>query len=167
MIDSVDLVVGGIVARCAKCSAAMKLRPNMSRVTEKVWIGGVNHPDLIVSGGFDAVLDLRENVPESYHRELIEHGIEYMNLPVRDGLGVPLGVLRSAATWIDRRSASGKVLVHCNLGRGRASVAVAAYLIHVGSCPEEALRIIKSSRWVMYVNPAQRKSLEEFESSPS
>ncbi len=55
-----------------------------------------------------------------------------------------------------------KVYVHCKNGHGRASTLVAAYLIHKGSTPEEALRVIKEKRPTTHLQDSQLDAISKF-----
>lgn len=55
-----------------------------------------------------------------------------------------------------------KVYVHCQNGHGRAPTLVAAYLIHQGKTPKEAIDFIKLKRPTIHLEEVQRSALEEF-----
>jgi len=55
-----------------------------------------------------------------------------------------------------------KILIHCNLGRGRSILVAAAYLVSKGLKPNEAINKIKSIRSVSFLNTQQREALYEF-----
>jgi protein-tyrosine phosphatase len=54
------------------------------------------------------------------------------------------------------------VFIHCNLGRGRATLTTFSYLLKVGIEWEDALRTIKRRRFV-YLNRKQINFLKEIE----
>jgi diacylglycerol kinase (ATP) len=158
-----DLVFGGLQARLMRWKALWRARPNMSHVIGNIWIGGANSPALIVNQRFNAVLDLRTEDSQPYRVFLEEHGVDYLNVKIPDRHGVPPEALSKIAEWLSQKNRKGdRVLVHCNLGRGRAALAVAAYMVHEGATPEEAIRKIKEKRHVTYLNSQQLQSLNEF-----
>jgi protein-tyrosine phosphatase len=158
-----DLVVGGVQARLMKLRAVFGSRPNTNKITENVWVGGVNSPELVLSQNFDVVLDLRETEDLKYQNFLKNHGIEYLNFKIPDRYGASSEVLSQIVALIDEKVNEGrKVLVHCNLGRGRSALAVAAYLVSHGLSPEDAIRKIKEKRNATYLNERQRQALSDF-----
>ena len=158
-----DLIVNGVQARLMKIRAILSSRPNMDEVTENVWVGGVNKPELIVSQNFDVVLDLRETEDSDYQNFLKSHGVEYLNIKVPDCYGAPPEVLSQIVALINEKvSENKKILVHCNVGRGRSTLAVAAYLVSRGLSPDEALKRVKEKRSVTYLNERQMQALTDF-----
>jgi len=163
-----DLLSGAILARLYRWMALAGLRPNVNKVTQEIWVGGINHPDLIASEGFNAVLDLRTKDVTKYRLALEEYGIEYLNVEIPDDHGAPPNVLLRIVGWITNQTKMGKkILVHCNLGRGRAALAAAAYLVHEGMTTEKAIKTIKDNRSVTFLNTEQNEALEKFSNSIS
>lgn len=162
-LGTYDLVVGGVQARLMKLRAVFGSRPNTNEITENVWVGGFNSPELVVSQNFDVVLDLREIEDLKYQNFLMNHGLEYVNVKIPDRYGASPEVLSKIVALIDAKVRKGrKVLVHCNLGRGRSALVVAAYLVSHGLSPEEAIKKIKEKRNVTYLNERQRQALSDF-----
>ncbi len=158
-----DLLLGTILARFYRWMALAGLRLNMNRVTQNLWVGGINHQDIIVSESFDAVLDLRNKDSAKYSADLEENGIEYLNIKIPDKHGAPPDVLIGIVEWIAERAEMGKkILVHCNLGRGRAALAAAAFLVYEGATVESVIKRIKDERRVTFINAEQKAALEKF-----
>jgi len=158
-----DLMVGAVLARVYKTLSLLQLRPNMNRISLNVWIGGVNHPNFIIDEGFDAVVDLREKKDDKYTSRLQKSGIECLNRPIPDGAGLSPRDLLDAVECIAARVRTGaKVLIHCDLGRGRAALVAISYLVYTGLDPSTAFRLAKENRRVTYVNNQQRDSLQAF-----
>ena len=158
-----DLVFGGLQARLVRWRALSGTRPNMEQVIGNIWVGGANSPELIVNRGFNAVLDLREEDSQDYRSFLQEHNIDYLNIKIPDRHGASAEDLSKIVEWLEEKDKKGdKVLVHCNLGRGRAALVVAAYMVHEGATPDEAVRKIKEKRQVTYLNSRQLQALSEF-----
>jgi len=163
-----DLVVGGVQARLMKLRAVFGSRPNTNKITENVWVGGANDPKLVVSQNFDVVLDLREIDDLKYQNFLMNRGLEYVNVKIPDRYGASPEVLSQIVALINEKVSEGrKVLVHCNLGRGRSALVVAAYLVNQGLSPEDAIRKIKEKRSVTYLNERQRQALSDFSETRS
>jgi len=163
-----DLLLGAILARLYRWVGLAGLRPNMNRVTQNVWVGGINHPNVIANEGFDAVLDLRTKDAGKYRWSLEESGIEYFNVRIPDDHGAPPEILLKIVQWIANRIKLGKkILIHCNLGRGRAPLAMVSYLVHEGATAESAIKSIKEKRRVTFLNAEQNAALEKFSDSIS
>ncbi|RLI45565.1 hypothetical protein DRO64_02320 [Candidatus Bathyarchaeota archaeon] len=160
---TLDLVIGGIKARLLKYMGWAGLLFNANMITNNIWVGGLNSPRIIISEGFDTVIDLREEDVRNYQFILEKHGIEYFNLKIPDGMGASPDVLLEVTKLIMKRVKDGKkILIHCNLGRGRSILVAAAYLVSKGLKPNEAINKIKSIRSVSFLNTRQREALYEF-----
>lgn len=158
-----DLVIGGIHARLAKLWALIGLHLNADRITDNIWIGGLNSPRVILSEGFNVVMDLREEATDDYRSSLENHGIDYLNVKIPDREGASTKLLSWIIKQIDERVQRGeKILIHCNLGRGRSALVAAAYLVSKNHEPEEAISLIKKKRRVTFLNNQQKQALYEF-----
>ncbi len=156
-------MVGGVQARLMKKRAVSGSRLNADEITENVWVGGVNSPELVVKQNFSVVLDLREDDDSKYVDFLKSHDIEYVNVKVPDRYGATPDVLSQIAALINEKVSEGKrILVHCNLGRGRSALAVAVYLLNQGLPPEDAMEKIREKRSVTYLNEKQKRALSEY-----
>jgi diacylglycerol kinase (ATP) len=135
----------------------------MDRLTENVWVGGTNHPYFIVYEGFDVVVDLRKKDATKYSSYLQKSGIKYLKRPTPDGSGISLRDLLDVVEWVAAMVRTGaKILIHCDLGRGRAALVASSYLIYSGLDQETALRFVKKKRRITYLNSRQKSSLELF-----
>ena len=157
------LMVGAVLARLYKRLSLLRLRPNMNRVTQNVWVGGVNHPYFIIDQDFDAVVDLRKKDDEKYNSYLQKSGITLLKKPTPDGSGISPRDLLDTVEWIVARVRTGeKVLIHCDLGRGRAALVTSSYLVYSGLGSETALRFVKKKRRITYLNSQQKNALQAF-----
>ena len=158
-----DLMAGAVLARLYKILSLVRLRPNMNRITQNIWVGGVNHPHFIVDKGFDAMVDLRIKNDDKYNSHLQKLGIKCLKRPVPDGSGISPKDLLDTVEWIIARVRTGaKVLIHCDLGRGRASLVTTSYLVYSGLDPETALMVVKKKRRITYLNSQQKDALQVF-----
>ncbi len=158
-----DLVAGAVLARLYKNLSLLRLRPNMNQMTDHLWIGGRNHPHFVVHNGFDAVVDLRQNVDHKYCSFLQESGISCLRKPTPDGSGMSPRDLLDTAEWIDKKvRVGGKVLIHCDLGRGRAALVASSYLVYSGLDVEAALMFVKRARSITHLNSRQEAALQAF-----
>lgn len=158
-----NLVVGGVQARLMRMQAISSSHLNANEITENIWVGGANSPELVAKQNFSVVFDLREFDDSKYVDVLKSHGIEYINVKILDHYGASPEILSQIVAEISQKVSEGKkILVHCNLGRGRSTLVVAAYLISQGMSPEDAKRKIREKRSVTYMNEKQRKALNDY-----
>ena len=158
-----DLVVGAVLARVYKMLSLLQLRPNIDRITQNVCVGGANSSYFIVDKGFDAVVDLRKKKDHKYTSRLRKSGIECLDRPIPDGAGLSPRELLDTVEWMATRVRTGaKVLVHCDLGRGRAALVAISYLVYTGLDPRTAFILVKENRRVTHLNRQQRDALHTF-----
>ncbi|MBX5491042.1 MAG: dual specificity protein phosphatase family protein [Chloroflexi bacterium] len=94
-------------------------------------VGGAPDAPEALAGRFQAVLDLRPEVPAELAERYRRLGIVYRPFPLRDG-ALPAGgvaVLDPVVAWVAEQHAAGeRVLIHCQGGGSRAPF-VAAYVL--------------------------------------
>lgn len=126
-------------------------------ITDKLWIGGSPSKDDLIRlkaqlGSDMIIMDLTRN----HHEKEIcdELGIDYDDrtpeVLLNQDNSVPLGRLKIVSAIIgDNIDAGRKVLLHCNLGKGRSPTCAAAYLITSGMSVQEAREMLsrKGSYW--------------------
>lgn len=62
-----------------------------------------------------------------------------------DGYAISQDILLKIAEWLAYHNKRGeKILAHCNLGRGRAALAIVAYLAYMGVTPRSIERFVNS-----------------------
>jgi len=135
-------------------------------VTPQVWMGRLlsrREAVSAVGAGVTAVLDLSAEFSEAApFRAVVYHNIPILDLtaPTRDQL-------REMAAFIDERSQSGIVYVHCKIGYSRTAAAVAAYLLHSGKAGNvsEAIAMLRQVRPRLVVRPEIVAALSDFEGS--
>lgn len=92
-----------------------------------LWLGRLprgHDIDRLESLGIRAVLDLTAEFSAS--RRIRK--LEYLSIPVLDGLPPSPRQLAECVDWISHQLRSGPVLVHCALGHGRSATVAAAFL---------------------------------------
>ena len=133
-------------------------------VTPQVWMGRVlNHRETAaaIGAGVTAVLDLSAEFSETApFRSIIYH-----NIPILDLTAATRDQLREMASFIDERSQSGIVYVHCKIGYSRTAAAVAAYLLRTGKAGSvsDAIAILRRVRARIIVRPEILAALLDFE----
>lgn len=116
------------------------------------------------SHGIDALMSVRaEDDPEDSPDVAKRNGLRYQRVVVADGIAIPQEsleeIVRLAAEW--RRAGLG-VLVHCQAGRRRGPIAVAAILVDEGWSMSDALRRVTAARRQTAPTPDQLTSLRRF-----
>jgi protein-tyrosine phosphatase len=101
------------------------------------------------------VVDVRDDALDD-EEELRAVGIQLMHLPIHDGMGTGLDVLRRGVDWIIGRMEGGeRVLVHCEQGMGRSVLLALCVLTTLGFAPLDALSRVKQARPCVSPSPAQ------------
>ena len=163
MFDTLDHILGAITIRILRKYLKIKRKPDLVYFDEFLAVGGVSKLELIKKEGINAILDMRM---EDYHNEinLKKLNIAYMRLKVPDRGFPSINDSSNAIEWINNHKKNGhKVLIHCNLGRGRAPLMSIAYLISEGIKRNKAIQRIKDIRKSIFLNKDQLKFLEIFE----
>lgn len=81
------------------------------------------------------------------HRKTVERcGFKSLHLPVEDMTAPTEAQIRTFVEYVDRVSADGGVVVHCNAGMGRTGTMAACYLVWLGRTADEAMREVRERR---------------------
>lgn len=137
-----------------------------SKITEQVFVGS-QYRTLgklrLRSVGVTATINLREEFDYSDKTWLFE---DYVHIPVADETAVSIPQLQEGVHAIEQFIRDNKkVYVHCASGVGRSVMVVIAYLMTQGVTYKSAYATVKSVRPFIYLFPAQRSRLLEFEAS--
>lgn len=155
-----DLIYGAVMIRLERTIKKIKKEPDIVFLSDNLAIGGYTEYSLLV-GKVDCILDLRQETPslENLSKEL---GFEYLKLGIRDGGAPTLEQVKLAIRWIKGKLRSDKkVLIHCNLGRGRAPLVACIFLRSEGFSLKNCLNLIRAKRRYVYFNSEQLKILKE------
>lgn len=132
--------------------------PDIVFVKENLGFGGATSYSELEKLGFTAILDLRNEVIES---PVENKSIKYKKIGIVDGKAPSKSQISQIISWMTESLNSGeKVFVHCNLGRGRATLVVSLYLLSKGETLDSALRLVKKRRFV-YLNKFQLNCLKK------
>ncbi|MCL4509412.1 MAG: dual specificity protein phosphatase family protein [Chloroflexi bacterium] len=114
--------------------------------------------------GIDALLSVRaEDDPEDSPYTAKRLGLRYQRVVVADSIPIPLDALEEIACIVhDWRKEGLGVLIHCQAGRRRGPIAIAAVLVDEGWSVSAALRRITQARKQTAPTPDQVLSLRRF-----
>lgn len=160
MFSIFDLVCGAISIRIERMIKRIKKEPDIVFLTNNLAIGGYTNYSLLV-GKVNCILDLRKEAPssEDFAKKL---GFEYLKVGIRDGGAPNLEQVNLMINWIeDKLKNNKKVLIHCNLGRGRAPLVACIFLSSKGFSLSDCLDLVKRKRKYIYFNHEQLKVLKE------
>jgi HAD superfamily hydrolase (TIGR01509 family) len=112
--------------------------------------------------GIDSIVDLRAE--ESDDPSLLaRHDLRFLYLPMTDTDPLSQEQMRDGSHWVaSERSAGRKVLVHCQHGRGRSIMLVAAVLMNEGLSATEAIDRIRTRRPQVALSPSQVAAVYEY-----
>src|ERR1019366_73723 len=102
----------------------------MTRIWERLWIGGLDDARLLAKKNpnhIDTVISLCEGCVTSERP-----GVNYIHIPIEDAEPVPVGQFDRIMDAIAENIRWGTVLVHCGVGISRAPSMTAAWMHVVG-----------------------------------
>jgi len=111
--------------------------------------------------GIGAVLSMTETPLAADALE--RHGLESLHLPVDDMTAPSPEQFDRALRFIEWQRVRGKpVVVHCKMGQGRTGVILAAYLVRLGTSPQQALARVRAVCPGAVENREQEQALDAF-----
>ncbi|MCI4439439.1 dual specificity protein phosphatase family protein [archaeon] len=160
MFSVLDLICGAVFIRVERMIKRIKKKPDIVFLTSNLAIGGYTDYSLLV-GKVDCILDLREEAAslEDFAKKL---GFEYLKVGIKDGGSPTLEQANLIVSWIEDKLKNNKrVLVHCNLGRGRAPLVACIFLSSKGLSLNDYLNLVKRKRKYVYFSREQLKTLKQ------
>lgn len=129
-------------------------QPAPSQVVEGIDLGRL--PTMGDLDGYAALVDLCAELPLQHTPE------NYCSLPSLDLVALDALTCQHAAEAIERLRHKGPVLVCCALGYSRSATAVAAWLLHSGSCQsvDAAVALIRQARPQVVLGPQHLAALQ-------
>lgn len=112
--------------------------------------------DFLKSTGISVIVNLEEYV-WNYDGFRVKH------IPIRDFKAPRLADIEEFVRFIDDEIREERqVVVHCYAGMGRTNLMLAAYMIHLGMEPDNALNLVKEKRPYHTINEEQEEALSEY-----
>jgi len=153
-----DLAIGAIGIRLSRKYKKIRNIPDLVFVTENLAFGGGTPYNKKLKSKIDIIIDLRA---EEAQENVDNSSLEYHKMGFTDG-SIPTD---SQIDQIHKLINEGKkrdktIFVHCNLGRGRATLTTMSYLLNDGYDWETALKKIRTRRYV-YLNKKQWNFLKK------
>ena len=159
MFTKIDLIIGAIGIRILRKYKKIRNIPDVVFVKENLAFGGVTSSKELSKLKIHSVIDLRAEYSSKYvENELIE----YHKFDIIDGDIPSESQINQIHEIISKNEKQGKaVFIHCNLGRGRATLTTLSYLLREGMSWEIAIKKIKKRKFV-YLNKKQIDFLKKF-----
>jgi atypical dual specificity phosphatase len=90
-------------------------------------------------------------------------GFRVKHIPIRDFKAPRLADIEEFVRFVDEEIREERqVVVHCYAGMGRTNLMLAAYLVHLGMEPGNALNLVREKRPYHAVNEEQEEVLSEY-----
>jgi len=155
----IDWLLGGIGIRISRVYKKLRNKPDIVFVTENLGFGGKTSYDGLSKNGITAILDLRLEKP---NENIFDQSLEYKKIAIKNEY-VPTDLqVQEITKWIDEKINSGKkVFIHCQLGRGRAALITAMYLLSTGLSHDTVMNLIQKRKYI-YFNNRQYNCFKKF-----
>ncbi len=121
-----------------------------------------NDVDRLDDFNIDALLDLTAEFDGLGSFAQYDSRVDYLNIPLLDHMPAKPHQINQACRWVSGKIAQNKnVMIHCALGRGRASFMVSAVMLYMAraSSVEEAMQVISTTRTKARLNSRQTRAL--------
>ena len=139
---------------------------NYSDVTPNLAVGGAFRKRQIKrlkQRGVTAVVDCRLEARDDAVA-LKNVGIEFLHVPTIDRHGFTYSQMLEGVEWVLAHiEGGGRAFLHCEHGVGRGPLMACAVLVAQGRSAQEALKLVRSTRWQALPNDRQLAALLTFE----
>ena len=157
MFTKIDLIVGAIGIRISRKFKKIRNQPDVVFVKKNLAFGGYTPYEELKKLKIHTIIDLRI---ETSSPDIDSEFFEYFNIGIIDGSVPTNSQINQIHKIISENESKGKaIFIHCNLGRGRATLATMSYLLRDGFDWPSAWKKVKQRRFV-YLNKKQIEFLK-------
>ena len=157
MFTKIDLIVGAIGIRLSRKFKKICNQPDIVFVKENLAFGGHTPYEELKKFKIDTIIDLRI---ETSSPHIDSEFFEYYKIGIVDGSIPAESQIIQIHKIINENESKGKsIFIHCNLGRGRATLVTMSYLLRDGFDWPTAWNKVKQRRFV-YLNKKQIEFLK-------
>lgn len=157
MFSKVNLITGAIGIRLTRFFKIITKKPDVVFVNEQLGFGGYTDYEKLTELGITSILDLR-NETKTPH---VNNRFSYYKIGIPDGHIPTEEQIFQIRNWIKKKIVLGEtIFIHCNLGRGRATLITSLYLGFEGKDFKTIMKLIKKRKFV-YLNEIQLKCLKD------
>lgn len=159
MFTKFDLIIGAVGIRLLRKYKKIRNIPDVVFVKKNLSLGGKTTYEDLSKMNIDTVIDLRAEIKEEFEEN---NSFSYHKIGIIDGSVPTESQINQIHKIIDDCIKQDKIVfVHCNLGRGRASLVTLSYLLREGIDWETAMTIMKKRKFV-YLNNKQLNFLKNW-----
>lgn len=164
LFSPLDLVIGAIGIRLIRRYRKMASIPDIIFVQKNLAFGGMTCYERLRKLGINTIIDLRIEVSDQVQND---HSLAYHKIGIIDGSIPSIAQVNEVLEIINYNiGKKKKIFIHCNLGRGRAALITALFLLKDGMDLESTLKIVKKRKFI-YLNNTQLNFLKNFAESAS
>jgi len=157
MFTKIDLIVGAIGIRLSRKFKKIRNQPDIVFVKENLAFGGYTPYEELKKFKINIIIDLRIETPSP---DIDSEFFEYYKIGIVDGSVPTNSQIIQIHKIISENELKGKaIFIHCNLGRGRATLVTMSYLLRDGFDWQTAWKKVKQRRFV-YLNKKQIRFLK-------
>jgi len=157
MFSKIDLIVGAIGIRLARKFKKIRNQSDIVFVKKNLAFGGFTSYEELKKLKINTIIDLRIESPSP---EIDNEFFEYFKIGIVDGSIPTESQIIQIHQIISEKETQGKaIFIHCNLGRGRATLATMSYLLRDGFDWASAWKKVKQRRFI-YLNKKQIEFLK-------
>ena len=162
MFNNFNHIIGAITIRINRKYLKIKKKPDLVFFQNNIAVRGTSNLAFIKMTGINAILDMRFEKSYNEH-DLQKYNISYLRLKVPDKKVPTIDESTHAVSWINFQiNNKKKILIHCDLGRGRGPLMSIIYLMSQGIQKEIAISRIKEVRKYTFLNKEQLQFIENF-----